>query len=335
MKFLRIVLIFSLYLTICVNNQGWASPKIVYSLILAGDGGIVDSNVLNALVKATYSNPRNTSVYLLGDNIYPAGLPDLNDPTYEQSKSRLLKQITAFKLPVGKLILMPGNHDWSESGPGGLRAVINQEKFIREVLGEGSFYPVNGCPGPIVVEERNDLVVIVLNSQWWLHEFERPDSSQSGCEFFNEETILSGIRKILVSNLSQKSVVFLQHHPLESVGSHGLGNSCNQDFACERYQNMRNKILSVLDTHKPLICASGHDHSLQHITGSYGCSNFIVSGSLSYRSGVSPDANTRFASSNFGFFRLDFFSDSKVRLQAVEVDDRNTLGRISYQVYLR
>ena len=63
----------------------------------------------------------------------------------------------------------------------GYSALLAQEKFINDALaGESNFLPSGGSPGPVVLElPKSDPVVrlIVLDTQWWLHQYEKPEKS--------------------------------------------------------------------------------------------------------------------------------------------------------------
>ncbi|GIV44860.1 MAG: hypothetical protein KatS3mg035_1983 [Bacteroidia bacterium] len=84
----------------------------------------------------------------LGDNIYNFGLPEENDKSYTKAKNRLDTQIRATKDFKGNTIFIPGNHDWALDGKEGWKAIKRQQKYIEEHLGENSFLPKDGCPGP-------------------------------------------------------------------------------------------------------------------------------------------------------------------------------------------
>ena len=77
---------------------------------------------------------------------------------------------------------IPGNHDWNFSSEGGLEAVIRQENFVEAYLQNlNVFLPSRGCPGPFPVFAGDKLVIILLDSEWWLTKHERPEGNENNC----------------------------------------------------------------------------------------------------------------------------------------------------------
>ena len=68
-------------------------------------------------------------------------------------------------LPLGKIYFLPGDKDWANSGPAGLKAVRRLEKHIEQQLpGQNTFVPTNGCPGPEVVDVAPLMRLVALNT---------------------------------------------------------------------------------------------------------------------------------------------------------------------------
>lgn len=310
------------------------SDLVLESLLLPGDAGNTKKEFINTLVEHAKIQPSKTSVYFLGDNIYSSGLPNKGHPEYPKALERLNRQIQALKGIGSKVVFIPGNHDWDNSGPDGYINIKNQEAVVKAAFGEGSFLPSSGCPGPVVTEERSWVKVIAIDSHWWLHPFEKPHNSSHGCPVWTKEALLKNIKEELGRGDSKKPVVFLHHHPLESVGTHAKSSNCVNNFGCPAYVDMRKKLLEALNTKKPLVCAAGHDHSLQHLVTDYGCRHFIVSGSMTSPTPVFPDQRTKYASGLPGFVRLDYLASSKIRMQIIEVAENQPLGRIAYETIL-
>ena len=95
------------------------------------------------------------TVVHLGDIVGNTGLSAQSDSTLAQSaRTRADELIALVKgLPQGKIYFLPGDKDWANSGPAGLKAVRRLEKYIEQQLpGQNAFVPTNGCPGPEVVD---------------------------------------------------------------------------------------------------------------------------------------------------------------------------------------
>jgi hypothetical protein len=78
-----------------------------------------------------------------------------------------LKTISKFK---GKIAIIPGNHDWHRGKDDGLEYVNRQEEYIEKEMGKDVFLPSNGCPGPEVLKLGRHLAIIIIDTQWRLHQ---------------------------------------------------------------------------------------------------------------------------------------------------------------------
>ena len=153
--------------------------EILHTFYLIGDAGLSPMGGMNPALKI-FKNRLNTAsenstAIFLGDNIYPAGLPDPKDSTlaYLEAKNHLDAQLKTLDNFKGKPLFIPGNHDWYTEGLVGLE---RQEKYVQEMLADkDSFLPKNGCPIE-VVDVNDDLAVIVIDTQWYLTNCDkRPD----------------------------------------------------------------------------------------------------------------------------------------------------------------
>ncbi|NBC04776.1 MAG: hypothetical protein GVY20_13860, partial [Bacteroidetes bacterium] len=155
----------------------------VYSVYLIGDAGAATLEpkepILDVLQQQLMQSGERSAVIFLGDNIYPDGLPPKGAEKREQSELRILLQLKTVEDYSGRVVLIPGNHDWQSSGPQGLQWLKRQEVFIESYLNRGNvFLPDDGLPGPVPVElAKNgeypnlnfDIQFLALDTQWWLH----------------------------------------------------------------------------------------------------------------------------------------------------------------------
>ena len=191
------------------SQKNWESAKspdtlqLNYSIFLIGDCGIPDKTRQEPVLKlfqtqlfqqetlnkpkgrtdsvVNTSNPKDVVIFL-GDNIYETGMPEPNASDRKEKERRITEQMKVVKDFKGKKIFIPGNHDWNESRPGGLQALNRQEEFIENYLDTADvFLPTNGCAGPVELQLNNDLVVIIIDSEWWLSKYEKPLAPDNGC----------------------------------------------------------------------------------------------------------------------------------------------------------
>ena len=333
---------------------------LCYRLLLLGDGGVPkpDEPVLKTLGEWARKDAAKTSIIFLGDNMYPEGMTERRK---HEAATRLGPQISVIKDTGVHGFFIPGNHDWASGGVEGSSALLAQETFINDELPrEPNFLPAGGSPGPVVLElpKVNPAVrLIILDTQWWLHQHEKPQKSP--------EKVIEELITLLDTELP---VIVVGHHPLQSYGPHGgyfdwkshlfparvlkkwlwiptpiLGSmyaytrghlyKLDQDIGSTRNKNMVAQLNRAFSARRPthqgtslLIYASGHEHSLQVLKGDT-VDYLLVSGAAARRkvTEVLSGDNTLFAHQHTGFMAVDFFTDGKVLLQVVEPKGKGVL----------
>ena len=82
----------------------------------------------------------------------------------------------------------------------GYQQVINQYRYITSLNRPNVHYvPADVCPGPQEIFISDKITLVVIDSQWWLHRFEKP-TVRSGCECNTEAELLS----TLIGDCKQK-----------------------------------------------------------------------------------------------------------------------------------
>ena len=335
-----------------------AAPQgVELTLFLIGDAGAParDEPVRAALARQVADAPARRAIVYLGDNIYLRGLPDTNGIGRKEAERRLDAQIAVARQTKTQTYFVPGNHDWAYMGPDGWDAIRRQESYIAE---KGHPYaillPGGGCPGPQAINLSPHTQLVALDTHWWLHDYERPVDSTSGCPNFTPGAVINALNRSLLRAGERHSIV-VGHHPLASSGLHGghLGwephifplrvlakwmwipipvagsyyamnmkqGASNQDMTGPKNSRMRRALELVFERRKPLVYASGHDHNLEVRKGRT-ARTLLVSGSGIYGhvTAVHPDARSLYAAAQAGFMRLDVMKDKRVRLGVFTVD---------------
>ena len=334
------------------------AAEIVTTLFLIGDAGAPhdDEPVLAALEQAVRAAGPSRYIVVLGDNIYPRGLPDTGSVGREEAERRIDAQIAVALRTETKTYFVPGNHDWDYMGPEGWEFIRRQGDYIeRHGRPFAVQIPAGGCPGPAGVDLGDRVRLVALDTQWWLHDFEKPRDSTSACRFYDVRGVAIGLDRML-GTAGTRHVIVAGHHPLISGGEHGghlgleahffplrtivdwgwvpmpiLGSSyafnraqgaSNQDVRGPENVRMRRVLNWVFTRRKPLIYAAGHEHSLQVFRGRT-AQTLLVSGTgvAGHVSHVHTLPNTRFAVAQGGFMRLDVLRDGRVRLGVIVVQD--------------
>ncbi len=324
----------------------FAQDSLQATIVLIGDAGQLTNGrqpVVDAVKSHIPLNKKTTVIYL-GDNLYKTGLPDNSLPTYAIAKAPLDSQIQIADKTDAKVYFIPGNHDWANGGRNGYESILRVQSYI-DILGNKnvSMLPRDGCPGPVEVKINSEVSLVIMDSQWWIQEFDKP-GIESDCPYKTKGEVLLQLDDLLSKN-ANKLVIIAMHHPFRSYGQHGgyftwkqhifpftdanpklyiplpvLGSvypltravfGTSQDLKHPFYQAMITDIQNVVKGHKNVIFVSGHEHTLQMIQDS--SYNYIVSGSGSKTSRVSKSRSTLFAASENGFATLEVSKSKNVR----------------------
>jgi hypothetical protein len=323
-------------------------------LVLIGDAGDFQKGrhpVIDA-VRETIKLDKKTTVLYLGDNLYTTGLPDDQYANYDIRRSVLDTQIAIANGTDAKVYFIPGNHDWDKGGKGGWEAIIRQQQYIDSKGGKNvKFYPEDGCGGPVEIQLSKDAVLLIFDSQWWIHPYDKP-GEESDCPYKTKLEVLTQLEDILSKN-SKKLVVLACHHTFKSYGIHGgyftlkqhifpftemkpnlyiplpvIGSiypvargvfGIPEDLSHPAYANMIHDVQKVAKMHPNVIFVAGHEHNLQYIKDS--SYNYIVSGSGTKHTRVSPNKNAPFTSAENGYAVLDISNNKNVDVTFYTVSD--------------
>ncbi len=321
-----------------------------WSIYLIGDAGEAGEaystpvlSLLNEVARA--DNTQEHALVFLGDNIYDYGLHKKGDPSRTHDELNINAQIDAARVFPGVSYFIPGNHDWQQGGKQGWKTLLREEKYIDDTLHRSAFRPGGGCPGPDVVELGAHAVLVIIDSQWWLHPHRRAEGERDGCAVTDEGDLLAQLDGTL-KEYAGKHIILAAHHPLYSYGNHGghfplrdhlfplvqlnknlwiplpgLGSlypiyrgliGDPQDLVHERYKAFRTGIEGVLDQHPGSVYVSGHEHSLQY--QKRGDTHFVVSGTGSKTTWLPHHAPLLFGASERGFSRITVAPDGSMTL---------------------
>lgn len=337
--------------------------NIVKRIVLIGDGGELARGVhpVSRAVRNSVALDEKTTILFLGDNLYKKGLPDYTDPQFNELKAALDSQLVLSGNSGAKAYLIPGNHDWESGKKGGWQAIIRQQKYVDEKGLPGvKFFPEGGCPGPEVIDLGHDVLLFIIDSQWWLHRHTKP-GSESDCRYKTKEAFIARIKEIADSH-PHKLFIVASHHPVRSHGPHGgfftikqhifpltdlkkylyiplpvIGSiypvvrtrSCvRQDINHPVYTEMIQQLTGALRANKNTIFVSGHEHNLQLIKEE----NFfqIVSGSGAKTNRVKKGAHSLYAAAESGFCVMDISENKNVRVTfyTVSGDAKKTYSEV-------
>ena len=349
--------------------------KLMHTMYLVGNAGddspTSHSPVLKYLKTKLPTESSNSSILFLGDNIYEKGMPPKEDSVErKEAEYRINSELQTLDNYKGRPIFLPGNHDWKGWGLKGLKREENYiENYLNSRRGktdkdefENYFIPDDGCSGPEVVELSDQVVVLVVDSQWWLTDWDKEPTINDGCDVKNRATF-KFVFENLVRKYKNKNVVIALHHPPYTYGEHGghftvkqhifplttlhknlyiplpvIGSLAalfrssigpKQDISNPYYKDLKAGMMAGVRKNGSFIFASAHENALQFIESE--SQKFIVSGSGSRTAPVKLGKGSQFASAALGYSTLVFYDNGESWVQFWEVNEEGTKSEMVFQ----
>jgi hypothetical protein len=351
-------------------------PKddLLYRVFLLGDAGAPSLDVQEPTLKlfqsfAEVAGERSAALFL-GDNIYLNGLPDSTHARREFYEQRIIEQLKTVENFPGRVVFIPGNHDWDDGEPGGWEAIQRQERFVEEYLDRGNtFLPDNGFPGPVTLKLmdktedtrlREDIRLIVLDTQWWLHKYEKPYGDTGDYDLRDAGDFLIELEDILRKQ-SKDFLLIAAHHPIITHDNHGgylhpgvhlkppvFGSfyaiyrrvfGLEQDVNHHGYSKMAKTLRDIFHAQEleDLIYASGHSHGLQYHRdeGNRLNHHYLISGSGSKQSYIARGRGAEFTYGSKGFITVQYYADGSVWMEAWAPEGDGSTGELLYRNQLK
>jgi len=358
---------FLLCLLVSASIQGQApATDVAYTLYFVGDAGepeIVNQPLGRVLRRQAEQSGPNTTLFYLGDNIYPKGMPPADARSRAASELTLKTQAGWIQGLGVRGIFIPGNHDWQRGKKNGQSMLMNQQQFIDSLNDKYiTMLPRDGCPGPVEIPLPGNAVLVILDTQWFLHPWDKPSGDESPCDVKNGAEAWVAINDIFARNAG-KRVIVAAHHPLITHGEHGgvftwkdhlfpltavkqnlyiplpvIGSIYPlyrkwfgdvQDTSHPLYKEVSTLIQNIMLQYPGSVYAAGHEHALQYLVRD--SLHMIGSGSGSKTTFVKKKKYSRYAGSVQGFVKLSIKNDGSAVTEYWQVDDTFPEGKEVYR----
>jgi hypothetical protein len=322
-----------------------AQESLSRRIILIGGSG---EDILDA-VHARVPLDSTTTIVFLGNDA-------VNEKTPTDSSARLSR----LQNTEAKIIFIPGSNEWANGRKGGYKTVLSKQASVKAWKNEKiMFLPEDGCPGPEALNIGKDITLVLFDSQWWLHEHDKP-GVESECANKTQMQVLDDLKDIVDDN-RKKLVIFASHHPFRSTGTRsgyfGLKQHLfpltdirgldklylplpvvgsiypitrgvfisRQDMTHVRYQQMISSFDAVLSEHPFLVRVAGHEHILELFKEKD--HHYIVSGAGKKAGRAQSNPSTLYAAGSTGFTVLEITPSKDVKASFFVVKgDQSTLG---------
>ncbi|ULC60119.1 metallophosphoesterase [Flaviramulus sp. BrNp1-15] len=319
------------------KQNTFPNKEIDKTFYLVGDAGLSPTNDMSKALTAFHKHiegkkTKGDYTLFLGDNIYPAGLPNKSHKNRASAENALNAQVKSVDNFKGETVFIPGNHDWYANGLKGLK---REEKYIEGALGKNTFLPENGCPLESI-DVSETIQLIIIDTQWYLENWNNHPTVNDDCEIKTRERFFLELEGEL-KKAQNKTTVFAMHHPMFTNGVHGgkyalskhlypfqkkiplpgiasfitqlrtQGGVSIQDRYNERYHELMSRLETMTLDADNVVFVSGHEHTLQYIEKE-GIKQ-IVSGSGAKESAVALSNTGLFSYGKQGFAELTIFKD--------------------------
>jgi len=310
------------------------SEDVYHSIYFFGNSDKVklrESSVGLLLNNQIEKSGKASTLLLLGNNSLRYTSLKLDSSKKSKEKIQLMKiRYDFFSNLKGKYYAVLGPHEWSNGSRRGMEnARIISELVDNELNSKDVIKPSLGCPGPEEIPIDDDIVLLLIDTQWLFHNWEKP-KSEDGCEVESNLDFYLNLQDAIKRNYNKKIIV-AGYHSLKGNGPHGgyfpfkshfiplpvlgslkvgmrslLGNP--YDMSNPTYRMFISTMMDILKEHKDIIYLSAHEQTLEY----HEDKNIHLLNSGSYSKGTEVgQKDASFASGKKGFGKLIYLKNGE------------------------
>ena len=306
--------------TMFFPNLSNAQENKVFSIFVTGNTtGVNSDTALISLFQKQASVKENFAVLLAGNAV--------DAQTGHISEEFILNE----KHP---LLIAPGKTEWANGSRNGKDFLKQLHDNLPEKYSNPVFLPDEACPGPVDILLTDHLVVILIDTWWWVHKYDRRFNK---CDIENRGDVLIQLEDAIRRHYADKHVVIAGHHTLKSFGNtsgyFSFGQwffelpytffrklpGTRQDNQHPDFKDFRNGMLSVLKKYPDVVYISASEPNMQYFQ--HEKAHFIISGSWQNQEYVQKKL-PEFGSNEKGFTRLDFSSGGECSVTFINRENR-------------
>jgi len=315
------------YLTPQESKSIPQSDEIFHTIYFLGGSDQVQpgvSSIGQLLNDQIEESGKKSTLLLLGNNSLRRTTAISDSSRKSMEKRELLKRrYDFFNNLKGKYYGVMGTHEWANGSRKGMENVRILEEIIEDELDQGNIIrPPSGCPGPEEIEIGDSIVLLLIDTQWLFHNWDKP-KIEEGCEAANNLDFYVNLDDAIKRNY-KKRIIVAGYHSLAGNGQHGgyfptkahfiplpgLG-SLNvlyrsgiggvHDLHNPKYKEFINTMKDILKIHDNIIYVSAHEKTMEY----HQMDNMHFLNSGSYSKGVEvAQKNADFASGKIGYGRI-------------------------------
>ncbi len=271
--------------------------------IIVSDATFQENSKAFRLLKQQLSTEPSSSIWVINGNLFPSC--KLNSPTASELKnikSQMKRLVELKKDFAGSLFILPGPNEWRNGHQDGYENIEVLESLLNQYVPSALLLPSSACPGPEELVYGNHTLLVFLDTQWWLHQEKKTNSSMD-CPYISsnnagvsevENNIIMALHDIIARN-PERNILIFAHHPLASNGLHGGSFPASallfplrllhpalwiplpgflytgyrsyigepQDLSHPEYKEFRQRFIQLLSGHTNVVYIAGHDQILE------------------------------------------------------------------------
>ena len=253
-----------------------------------------------------------------------------------------------------KMVILPGDRDWDDSGNNGWKTVRSLEKAVKSMNIPNVIWPIEkGCPGPEALLLNDQLLLISIQTQWWNHPHNKPDPADADCKIASEGNFNEELEDIIEEN-EDKNILIAGHFPFVSYGPYGgkwplhkylfpvpilsgmlpsfrSNVGTPKDISNDNFKPLKDEMEQVFYEQDNLIYLSGHEQNLQilKLNDQY----LINSGSPNNPGYAGKGKNALYSRSLPGFITLQYYADGQVNAVVHEIQSTDVAKNKTFVLY--
>lgn len=294
--------------------------KVSHTLFLTGNTGSSNDNssisILREISEASRAE-KSASLLLLGNF---TGENNKSAIDNEFLNNNLLLPLKDFN---GKIILVPGVNEWKK---GKQEYIDDLESYLQDSNEKLEIWPDDGCPLEEEEEMNEDFVLITVDSQWYLEEWDDYPAMNRDCEIRTREQFFVEFKDDLKDNHGKTKIVAI-HHPIMTNTRHGffnkIGGFTAQSFQNEEHRIFRNRLETLARQFDDVIFVSANDRNLQFIMDND--LPQIISGAAANTQAAKTKEDSNFASNKNGYAKLLIYEDGSSQVLFYETGNRESV----------
>ncbi len=371
-----LLLFFGIFLTACSTTkpfygkgeEDWNQKQIPqipvnYSVILMGGFDYQHSSTeesFSLLKEHINTSDTNHAIVYLNDRIYKKKKNKKDDIEKSISQKKLDEQLKYLQTDKGKLFFIAGREKYSKKK---YYATEDVKNYVENKLSKKDlFYPKDGCAGPNEINLTNDLLLIPLNTSYWLWDQEKKNRD---CEPESNKEWIEDIKEVIDEN-QRKNILVLGHHPAINLGNNGgwfslkqhifpltelnknlyiplpfigtlypiirIAAGAKNDRSYPAYNKMRRDFVRTFMGYKNLVYASGLEKNFQYFK--YSGQDYIITNSSSETS-FTGTIRSKFTYESSGITKLSYLENGEVWMEFIIPEKGNSKGKIVFRKQLK